>query len=171
MRDISHNGTLLGPLVALAVCAASCGARPKPAGRDVVVPVSLCDLRNSRERYGGKTVQVEGWIYTDLERFLLSDGGCAVPLENQDPKPAGLGIERLDSLLKEAKKGSFNTSEDVFSVVVGRFLTEETKIGNDVWKPALSPSQSVLLIQRVVCSAVAPMTANTKAVARSTCQQ
>jgi len=132
---------------------------------------SLCDLRNSRERFGGKTVQVEGWIYTDIERFLLSDGDCAVPLENPDPKPTGLGMEQLDTLVERAKMGTFNTGEEVFAVVVGRFLIEETKVGNDVWKPGFSPSRSVLLIQRVVCSAVAPMTANTKAAARSKCQQ
>ena len=170
MIAIIRSRALFSTLAALALTAA-CGGRPKATARDLVVPASLCDLRNSRERFGGKTVQVEGWIYTDIERFLLSDGDCAVPLENPDPKPTGLGMEQLDTLVERAKMGTFNTGEEVFAVVVGRFLIEETKVGNDVWKPGFSPSRSVLLIQRVVSSAVAPMTANTKAAARSKCQQ
>jgi hypothetical protein len=42
-------------------------------------------------------------------------------LENPDPKPTGLGMEHLDTLVKGAKKGTFNTDEEVFAVVVGRF--------------------------------------------------
>lgn len=139
--------------------------------RETVIQVSLCDLRNNQEQYSNKLVQLKGWVYSDLERFVLEDANCVVAM--RIPAPAtGAQLERFEKLFQEAKKGGFNTSDDVFAVIVGRFLTVETRIGNDIWTPGVGHGQSpsLLLVQQVTCSTLAPMANHTEAEATSRCR-
>jgi hypothetical protein len=132
----------------------------------------LCDLRDTQEHFGGQEIKVEGWIYTDLERFGLSNGKCSIGLLWPDEPPSGVQGERFNRLLQQSKNGGFNSDHEVFVILAGKFLISETKIGNDVWRPGHGAGQSpsVLLIEREVCSVIAPMNRFAQAQAHKMCQ-
>ena len=117
-------------LVSLLSCATSC--------RSVIAKASPCELRDSSERYANKRIQTKGWIYTDEERFGLSNDKCSLGLWMPDLAQSDGGVDRFNTLAKNAKKGGFTTHYEVFAVIEGRFLTEQTTIGKDVWAPGNS---------------------------------
>lgn len=159
------------PLLPVAFLCA-CQANIESPNSNGVTEASLCDLRNNPERFGGKTIKVEGWIYTDTERFTLSNGDCSIGLLWPDAKPSGQQTKQFEALVEASKKGGFNSDQEVFASFVGRFLTVETKIGSETWTPGYGHGQSpsVLLIDRAVCSTVAPMSRNTQAEAHARCK-
>jgi hypothetical protein len=150
----------------------ACQTGTRTPDRKAIVQTSLCDLRNTPERFGGKTIKVDGWVYTDPERFGLSDGACAVGLIWPDARPSDKQTRQFEALLEASRKGGFNSDEQVFVSLVGRFLTVETKIGSDVWTPGSGPGQSptVLLINEAECATVAPRTSNTMDKAYARCK-
>lgn len=69
-----------------------------------IVKATVCDLRERPDEFGGKMVQVAGWIYTDIERFGLQEPNCAVSLEwseNQTKTPDAQVRKFTDLRLQE----------------------------------------------------------------------
>lgn len=131
------------------------------------MPASLCDIRNKSDKFAGRTVQATGWIYADLERFVLEDNGhCAVGLDYFEAAHKRLSVDpvtkQFDARLAAAKHDSFNTMDEVFVIVEGRFATESQ------WKDRGRPG--TLLIERIVCSTDISRKASTQAEEESECR-
>ena len=172
MQGKRTPGTL--PLMFVVVAFAlstACWEKRSIRDRPLAPEVSLCDLRNNLEQYANREVQVRGWIYTDLERFVIENGRCAVAVRLPEPL-VGSQMERFERLLQTAKRNGFNTADDLFVVLIGKSFTTETRIGNEVWRPGFGAGQSptLLLVRQVICSAVAPMTNTDETAANALCQ-
>jgi hypothetical protein len=151
-------------LVTLLFSTASCHKR--------VVAAPLCDLSDNREEFANKIVRTKGWVYTSIVGFTLSDGKCTIGGRLPPPSAPSHRFFRFINLLRTAPKGAFNTDGDLFATLEGRFLTQATKIGKIDWTPGYGRGQSptVLVIEDVVCSGVAPISRNTEAQALSHCE-
>ena len=152
------------PIVLLAAalsCACSSGAfRRQPPS------VSLCDLRDKPHLFSGRTVRAYGWVYTDLESFLLVRGQCGIALAYLEDKSSAADDaeqNRFDKLMLAAKKGTFNTSGDIFIVAEGSVKVATGPVG------AHNPNK--FQISRIICSMPLPETAGDKAHALSLCLQ
>jgi hypothetical protein len=71
-----------------------------------IVKATICDLRERPDAFGGKTVQVAGWIYTDIERFGLEEPNCAVSLEWSENKikTADAQVDKFTTYLRLQEK-------------------------------------------------------------------
>jgi hypothetical protein len=111
-------------------------------------------------------------VYSDEERFGLSDDKCAIGLWPMTSKGANSQGEQFDNLIRKAKRGGFSTDREVFAVVEGRFVTEQSAIGTGSWSPgyAAGASPTVLVIERVECSVIAPIKTNSEKQAAAHCE-
>jgi hypothetical protein len=147
--------------------------------RDGKVLASLCDLRERPDDFNGKLIQTEGWIYTDLERANLTDTGCAVAImwpEDQQRTTDRQGKQFLD-LLAKVKTNPFETHEQLFTIVQGRFETQMVRkegqlvMNGPGYGGGAGSAPSLLHIQKVVCSVVSPLESSTKSEANSRCRK
>jgi len=166
----------IASLFALCLCSLFLSCRRMPHANEILKP-TVCDLRERPDAFGGKTVQVAGWIYTDIERFGLEEPNCAVSLEWSENKikTADVQVVKFTNLLKASRKNLFETDGQLFTIVQGKFETAMVRrngqlVMNDKgYGSGGGSSPSILTIQEVVCSVVAPASSTTKGDAAKRC--
>jgi hypothetical protein len=169
---------LMRVLVVLVVGYLLLGCHQKPRAAEIL-KLSVCDLRERPDQFGGKVIQAGGWIYTDIERFGLEEPNCAVALrwpENQGKVQNGQ-VEKFTKLLEASKRNPFETEGQLFSIVEGKFETAMMRRNGQLvmngtgYGGGAGSAPSVLIIQRIVCSVVAPAKTTSNADARRRCQE
>lgn len=157
------------------ILVASQTAHPRP-----IVKVSVCDVRERPDEFGGKVIQIAGWVYTDIERFGLQDQNCGVALRwpeklDEQRRTKDEQVERFSRLLKRSKKNPFETDGQLFTIMQGRFETAMVRKDGQLvmegsgYGGGAGSAPSVLTIQRVVCSVVAPINKTSIAEASKRC--
>jgi|SRR5579872_5803575 len=167
---MKFHGALPTAIVLTVAGAHSCHRK---VARSDTIEVSLCDLRNQRELFAGKRIEVKGWVYTDEERFGLGTNDCGIGLMHSD-SPANRQRDRFNALVTKTQRGTWNSDHEVFAILRGRFHTAPiVKDGQEIWSPGYccGSSPSVLVIEDVACAVEAPMSSNSMQSAESQCHQ
>ena len=164
----------IASLFALCLCSLFLSCRRTPHANEVL-KATVCDLRERPDEFGGKTVQVAGWIYTDIERFGLEEPNCAVSLEWSENKikTTDAQVDKFTNLLKASRKNLFETNGQLFTIVQGKFETAMVRRNGQLVTNGAGygggSSPSILTIQEVLCSVVAPASSTTKGDAAKRC--
>jgi len=140
------------------------GSRAEPP-----VKTSLCELRDKPESFAGKKIQTAGWIYTDAENFSLDNGRCGINLEGlaeTDTRRADRRWRDFEQMLATSKNGSFNSDHQVFAVIRGSFRGSSRRLPN-----GSQAEPSIISIDQIMCSTVAPIKTNSEETAESKCYQ
>jgi hypothetical protein len=168
----------LASLFAFCLCSLFLGCHRTPHANEILKP-TVCDLRERPDEFGGKVIQVSGWIYSDIERFGLEEPNCAIPLrwpENK-AKPSDTQLGKFTNLLKASRKNPFETDGQLFTIVQGKFETAMVRKNGQLvmsgsgYGGGAGSAPSILTIQEVVCSVVAPLSSTTKGDAAKRCQE
>lgn len=164
----------IASLFALCLCSLFLSCRRTPHANEILKP-TVCDLRERPDAFGGRTVQVAGWIYTDIERFGLEEPNCAVSLEWSENKikTADAQVDKFTNLLKASRKNLFETDGQLFTIVQGKFETSMVRRNGQLVTNGAGygggSAPSILTIQEVLCSVVAPASSTTKGDAAKRC--
>jgi hypothetical protein len=147
-------------------------------GARVMLKPSACDLRERPDKFNHKVVQTSGWIYTDIERFGLEEQSCGVALRwAENPQTTkDVQAKRFAKLLKASKRNPFETEGKLFVILQGEFETAMVrKDGQLVLEGSVrggsGSAPSILTIQKIVCSVLAPANSTSKMQAIKRCQQ
>jgi hypothetical protein len=125
---------------------------------------SICDLRERPDEFNGQVIKTKGWVYTDIERFgLEEEPNCAVALQwaSQQTTKSRQAI-KFSKLLKSSKRNPFETQGQLFAVLQGKFETVmvhkngQLVMSGSGFGGGAGSAPSILVIQKVVCSVVAP---------------
>ena len=166
----------IASLVTFCLCSLFLGCHRTPRPNEILKP-TLCDLRERPDEFGGKMVQVAGWIYTDIERFGLQEPNCGVSLawsESQTKSP-DTKVSKFTALLKASRKNLFETDGQLFTIVQGKFETAMIRknghlvMSGSGYGGGAASAPSILTIEQVVCSVVAPASSTTKGDAAKRC--
>jgi hypothetical protein len=165
----------IASLFALCLCSLFLSCRRTPHANEIL-KATVCDLRERPDAFGGKTVQVAGWIYTDIERFGLQEPNCAVSLRWPENKTQATDTQasKFIDLLKASKRNLFETNGQLFTIVQGKFETVMVRKHGQLVNESGSvvgagSGPSILTIQEVLCSVVAPASSTTKGDAAKRC--
>jgi len=167
---LKFHGALHTAIVLAVAGACSCHRK---ADHSDTIEVSLCDLRNKRELFAGKRIEVKGWVYTDEERFGLGNGDCGIGLMHSD-SPLNRQRDEFIALVKKTQGDTWNSYDKVFAILRGRFETAPIiKDGHETWSPGYccGSSPSVLVFEDVACAVEAPMSNNTMQSAELQCHR
>src|SRR5215831_16178734 len=109
---------------AFCLCILFLGCYGRQHANEALKP-TVCDLRERPDEFGGKVVQVAGWIYSDIERFGLEESNCAVALRWPENKTQATDTQasKFIDLLKASKRNPFETDGQLFTIVQGKFET------------------------------------------------
>ena len=99
---------------ALCLCSLFLGCHRTPHANEILKP-TVCDLRERPDEFGGKVVQVSGWIYTDIEHFGLEEPNCGVSLEwsESQTKSPDTQVGQIHQLAQDCKKKSIRNRRTV----------------------------------------------------------
>ena len=165
----------IASLFALCLCSLLLTCRRMPHANEIL-KATVCDLRERPDEFGGKMVQVAGWIYTDIERFGLEEPNCGVALRWSENKTqtTDTQMSKFTDLLKASKRNPFETDGQLFTIVQGKFETAMVRKHGQLVNESGSvvgagSGPSILIVQKVVCSILAPASSTTKDAATQRC--